>query len=141
MAKLIGVKGWWADGTKRAVRVKGRPQVQVAADLALWPAAGFQIGMIYYDKFSVDGLTRHRRIVQGNDYYGFYYDSTPPPALRDWLVLQTNRLEDFDNYPGIVVLSGSWVNDNAYKVWNDEAMADMRVSDLGETPKPGTSDS
>ena len=69
MAKVVGFKCWFADGSKVSVRTQGRNRQQVEGDLAALAATGLQIIMLYYGEFSVDGKTRYRRILMGNDIY------------------------------------------------------------------------
>jgi len=70
----IGIKVWtWdaANGVRRwSSRVGGGlTQAEIVAQVATWPSSGYQVGMLYYDKFSVDGLARYRRVLMGNDLY------------------------------------------------------------------------
>ena len=140
MAKVVGFKCWFADGSKIAIRTQGRNQQQVGVDLAALPATGLQIIMLYYDEFSVDGKTRYRRILQGNDIYYIVWDSTVPPQFRDWLFGQTNNTADLAQYPGAKAMTGQTVSDDAYKFYTEQAMSDMNVSQFGIPPIPATSD-
>ena len=140
MARIAGIKIWWADGSKSVIRMDGRNQQQVGQDLAALPSSGFEIGMIYYQEFSVDGKTRYRRILQGNDIYYIAWDSTVPPQFRDWLFGQTNNATDLAQYPGAKAMNGQTVSDDFYKFVTTQAMADMNVSEFGLTPVPGTDD-
>ena len=141
MAKVVGFKCWFADGTKVAIRVQGRSRPQVEVDLLALPATGLQVIMLYYDEFSVDGKTRYRRILQGNDIYYIAWDDTVPPQFRDWLFGQTNNAADLAQYPGAKSMTGQTVSDDFYKFVTEQAMVDMQVSDIGVSPMPGTSDS
>ena len=140
MARIAGIKIWWADGSKSVIRMDGRNQQQVGQDLAALPSSGFEIGMIYYQEFSVDGKTRYRRILQGNAIYYITFDSTAPPQFRDWLFGQTNTASDLDRYPGAKSIVGQTTNDDFYKVVTTQAMGDMNMSEFGLAPKPGTTD-
>ena len=140
MAKVVGFKCWFADGSKVAVRTQGRNQQQVGVDLAALPSTGLQIIILYYDEFSVDGKTRYRRILQGNNIYYIAWDSTVPPQFRDWLFGQTDSAADLAQYPGAKIMTGQTVSDDFYKFVSEVAMADMKISDMGLTPTPGTSD-
>ena len=140
MAKVVGFKCWFADGSKVSVRTQGRSRQQVEGDLAALAATGLQIIMLYYDEFSVDGKTRYRRILQGNDIYYIAWDSTVPPQFRDWLFGQTNNAADLAQYPGAKSMTGQTVSDDFYKFVTTQAMADMNVSELGLPPAPGTDD-
>lgn len=136
----MGFKCWFADGSKVAVRTQGRNRQQVETDLAVLAATGLQVIILYYDEFSVDGKTRYRRILQGNDIYYIAWDSTVPPQFRDWLFGQTNNVADLANYPGAKAITGLTVSDDFYKFVTGLAMADMQVSEFGLTPVPGTDD-
>ena len=140
MAKVVGFKCWFADGSRVAIRTQGRNQQQVGVSLAALPTTGLQIIMLYYDEFSVDGKTRYRRILQGNDIYYILWDTAPPPQFRDWLFGQTNNVADLTQYPGAKAMTGQTVSDDFYKFVTAQAMADMNVSELGLTPILGTSD-
>ena len=140
MAKVVGFKCWFADGTKISVRTQGRNRQQVGVDLVGLPATGLQIIMLYYDEFSVDGKTRYRRILQGNDIYYIAFDDTVPPQFRDWLFGQTNNPADLAQYPGAKAMTGQTVSDDFYKLITEQAMVDRSVSDFGLTPASGTSD-
>lgn len=139
-ARVVGFKVWWADGTRSVIRLSGRSRIQVGNDVTALPATGLQVVILYYDEFSVDGLTRYRRILQGNDYYYVFYDDTPPPQLRDWAFGQTNNVADTLTHVGSKVMTGSQVSDLAYKTWVDAAMGDFQVSEFGLTPVGGTQD-
>ena len=140
MAKVVGFKCWFADGSKAAIRTQGRTRPQVGADLEALVDAGLLILMLYYDEFSVDGKTRYRRILQGNDFYYIAWDELAPPQFRDWLFGQTNNAADLAQYPGARALAGRTTNDDFYKVVTAQAMADMNVSELGLAPVPDTDD-
>ena len=140
MAKVVGFKLWFADGSKVAIRTQGRNQQQIGVDLDSLPSTGLLVVMLYYDEFSVDGKTRYRRILQGNDIYYITFDSTAPPQFRDWLFGQTNTASDLDRYPGAKSIVGQTTNDDFYKVVTTQAMGDMNMSEFGLAPKPGTTD-
>jgi len=140
MAKVVGFKCWFADGRKVSIRTQGRNQQQVGTDLAALAETGLQIIMLYYDEFSIDGKTRYRRMIQGNDIYYIAWDDTVPPQFRDWLFGQTNNAADPNQYPGAKVITGRTVSDDFYKFVTTLAMADMQVSEFDLTPVPGTDD-
>ena len=140
MAKVVGFKAYFADGSKVSIRTQGRNQQQVGVDLTALPATGLQVIMLYYDEFSVDGKTRYRRILQGNDIYYIAWDGTVPPQFRDWLFGQTNNAADLAQYPGAKSMTGLTVSDDFYKFVTNQAMADMNVSAFGLIPIPSTDD-
>lgn len=140
MARVIGLKCWYADGSQRAIRVQGRNRTQVAADVATLPETGFLVGMVYYDELSQDGSIRYRRALMGNDYYAIWFDDVAPPEFRDWTFVQTNTAADLDRYAGAKRLEGHWTSDDHFKAVTDAAMADYGVSAFGLVPVAGTLD-
>lgn len=162
---MVGFKLWYADGAKLGVRIHGKTRAEVEADIRQLPTSGLQCMMVYYDEFStvtcpkghavpfqpsrtcpicraviVDVAIRYRRSVSGNDHYFIKYDETPPTHLRDWLVGQSDKDADVARYPDAYHIAGGFVADTAFKVYSEQAMGDMNVSELGVTPVPGTSD-
>lgn len=139
--KVAGVKFWYTDGMRYAVRMEDEPHAAVETALAALPEHGLAVVMIYFDAFDqTDGTTRLRRIMQGSDFYWLAYDDKAPEPFRDWMVCQSNAEGDVLRYPGARVLYGGWTSDSYYQALVTEAMADFAVTEFGIAPVPGTED-
>lgn len=127
---VVGWKVWLRDGSVRGGRTP--------ADWAALPDDGILCVLLYYNRFSTDGQTRYRRVIQ-DDYYWM------APGTLDHIYGQHSEkghdLADLHRrYPGVVVKRGAWTDDAHFKVLIDEALNDHQVSLIGLRPEPGTDD-
>ena len=125
---VVGWKVWYADGSK-----------YVGKTLQEWqktPDDGVILVMLYYNRHSVDGGTRYRRICQGDDYYW------QAPGKLDVIYGHGSDAPELvqKRYPGASVKRGSWTDDAHYRLLVDGAMSDHVVSELGIEPEPNTED-
>ena len=137
---VVGFKIWYADGSKEVVTIVGRSKEEILNDLEKLPTTGVQIIMLYYNRFSTNGETRYRRVIQGSDIYFFAWDSNVPIDQQDWVFGQTDKVADLLNYISPVQLTGVTINDAFFKTLNDKAMADYNITEFGLTPEIGTDD-
>lgn len=108
--RVIRWKIWYDDGS-----------VVLGKTIDDWTAApddGVQIVMLYYDKMATDGVTRYRRVVQGEDYYWM------APSPNDF-IYGSGRVDPGPRYPSAVVKLGKWTDDGSFSAMNAAAMADI----------------
>ena len=118
--KTVGwkIRTWDATNGVRLFSGKvGSSQQKVINDIKGVPPSGFQVGMLYYDTFSIDGRTRYRRVLMGND---LYYVKA---GILEPIFGQTDDPAN-PELTGSVTLTGTFAPPDIYDAIVAEAMSD-----------------